>query len=449
MVQNKEILIQRKQYTQKLKSWLGQNDLVKIVTGVRRCGKSKLFVLFQKELLKNKIATKNTIISINLEDVLQTREIGLTYNDSGFLADYNKLLDYVTSKLVPNKINFVFIDEVQLLENWQLAANALKLIENVDLYLTGSNAYMFSGDLANSFGGRYVEIKMQPFSFREYCEASKEIELQNNPSLKQFVPNYNLQELYSKYLKESGFPQTIKFNSDTDLIYDYLMNTVYLNTVQKDIISRYGITDVNKLNSVIRYIFDNIGNETSLRGIERGLKASGQNISVPTLTTYLQGLMDSYLVYKCDRYDIKGKKYLDSSSKFYVADIGLRNAILGSSDRDLGHILENIVYLELLRRGYSVSVGKITKLVRNGQVRENKTVEIDFIAKKKDQIEYYQVALNALEPEILQRELAPLEEIKDNYPKYLLTMDYGSGDNNGIKRMNVLQWLFNEEPQNR
>ena len=177
MVQNKEILIQRKQYTQKLKSWLGQNDLVKIVTGIRRCGKSKLFLLFQNELLQDKIATSQTIISINLEDVLQTREIGLEYNNNGFLTDYNKLLDYITGKLIPNKTNFVFIDEVQLLENWQLAANALKLIENVDLYLTGSNAYMFSGDLANSFGGRYVEIKMQPFSFREYCEASKEIEL--------------------------------------------------------------------------------------------------------------------------------------------------------------------------------------------------------------------------------------------------------------------------------
>lgn len=444
MEQNNEILIPRKQYTQKLKSWLGQNDLVKIVTGVRRCGKSKLFVLFQNELLKSKIATKKTIININLEDVLQTREIGLVYNNKGLLTDYNKLLDYVTSKLIPNKTNFVFIDEVQLLENWQAAANTLRLNKNIDLYLTGSNAYMFSGDLANSFGGRYVEIKMQPFSFQEYCEATHEIELRKNPNNKQSVSHNNLQEIYYKYIKESGFPQTIKFNSDTDLIYDYLMNTVYLNTVQKDIISRYGITDVNKLNSVIRYIFDNIGNETSLRGIERGLKASGQKISVPTLTTYLQGLMDSYLVYKCDRYDIKGKKYLGSSSKFYVADIGLRNAILGNSDRDLGHILENIVYLELIRRGYRVSVGKITKLVRNGQTRENKTVEIDFIAKKKDQIEYYQVALNALEPEILQRELAPLEKIKDNYPKFLLTMDFGSGNNNGIKRLNVLEWLSEE-----
>ena len=318
MIQNKDILIPRKQYTKKLESLLGQNDLVKIITGVRRCGKSKLFLLFQKELLKNKIATKDTIININLENILQTREIGLSYNKKGILTDYNKLLDYVTDKLIPDKMNFVFIDEIQLLENWQITANALKLLENVDLYLTGSNAYMFSGDLANSFGGRYVEIKIQPFSFREYCEATKEIELQKNPNLKKVIPSYNLQELYFRYLKESGFPQTIKFNSDTDLIYDYLMNTVYLNTVQKDIISRYGITDVNKLNSVIQYIFDNIGNETSLRGIEKGLEASGQNISVPTLTAYLHGLMDSYLVYKCNRYDIRAKNILTGPQNFML-----------------------------------------------------------------------------------------------------------------------------------
>ena len=432
-----ERLIKRTQYTDKLKSWLNQNDLVKIITGVRRCGKSKLFILFQNELLKDKITDKNCILNINLEDVLQTREIGLSYKN-GKLSDYNKLLDYILGKLIPDKINFVFLDEIQLLENWQLLANALKLKDNVDLYLTGSNAYMFSGDLANSFGGRYVEIKMQPFSFKEYCEALKEI---NKNDKNQKSTTLNLIENYNKYIKESGFPQTIKFSSNTDLIYDYLYNTVYLNTIQKDIVQRYGISDVNKLDAVIKYIFDNIGNETSLRGIERGLKASGQNISVPTLSSYMQGLTDSYLVYKCNRYDIKGKKYLNSTSKFYVADVGLRNAILGNSDRDLGHILENIVYLELLRRGYNVSVGTITKYVRNGKERKTKNIEVDFIARKSGKMEYYQVALNALEPETLQRELTPLEEIIDNYPKYLLTLDYGSGDNNGIKRLNVLDWL--------
>ena len=389
--------------------------------------------MFQDELLKDKITDKNCILNINLEDILQTRKIGLEYTN-GKLTDYNKLLDYILENLAPDKMNYVFLDEIQLLDNWQLLANTLKLQENVDLYLTGSNAYMFSGDLANFFGGRYVEIKMQPFSFKEYCHALNELNFGKKSD--------NLIENYYKYIKESGFPQTTKFLSNTDLIYDYLYNTVYLNTVQKDIVQRYGISNTNKLDAVIRYIFDNIGNETSLRGIERGLKNSGENISVPTLNTYLQGLMDSYLLYKCNRYDIKGKKYLDSTSKYYVADVGLRNAILGNFDRDFGHILENIVYLELLRRGYSVSVGTITKYVRNGKDRKAKNIEVDFIAKKSDKIEYYQVALNALEPETLQRELTSLEEINDNYPKYLLTLDYGSGNNNGIKRLNVLDWLL-------
>jgi len=437
MGNNKELLIKRPEYTKRLESWLDQNDLVKIITGVRRCGKSKLFTLFQNELIKNKIAQKNQIININLENIIQTREIGLEYNRENLLAGYNKLLDYILAKLDNKKMNYVFIDEIQLLADWQKAANALRLSDKVDLYLTGSNAYMFSGDLANSFGGRYVEIKMQPFSFKEYYDAYQQIH--------GISKNYNLNEIYSKYITESAFPQTIKFNSDSSLIYDYLTNTIYLNTVQKDIIKRYNIADVNKLDSVIRYIFDNIGNETSLANIVKGLKQAGNPISAPTLDNYLKGLTDSYLIYKCDRYDIKGKKYLDSNSKYYVSDIGLRNALLGKNDRDMGHILENIVYLELLRRGYRVSVGKInSKIVKNNGKSERKTIEVDFIAKKDNTIEYYQVALNVLESEILNRELSPLEEIKDNYPKFLLTLDYGSGETNGIKRLNVLNWLLNK-----
>lgn len=439
---NNEILIQRPEYTEKLESWLGQDDLVKIITGVRRCGKSKLFTLFQDLLIKKHKVLKNQIININLEDVIQTREIGLEYNKQNFLIDYNKLLDFVLRKLDDKKKNYVFIDEIQLLENWQIAANSLRLKDNVDLYLTGSNAYMFSGDLANSFGGRHIEIKMLPFSFKEYLEAFSERDLQEHPPKNQFVSNSNLYEVYERYIKESGFPQTIKLGDNGNLIYNYLMDTVYLNTIQKDIISRYGIKDINKLDSVIKYVFDNIGNETSLDNIVKGLAASKNPISAPTLDIYIKGMIDSYLIYKCDRYDIKGKKYLNSNAKYYVVDVGLRTALLGANDRDLGHILENIVYLELLRRGYRVSVGKVnSKVINNKGKKERKTIEVDFIAKKNNLTEYYQVALNALEPDILQRELSPLEEIKDNYPKFLLTLDSGDGENNGIKRLNVLKWL--------
>lgn len=441
-MKDKEILIQRPEYTKKLESWLGQDDLVKIITGVRRCGKSKLFTLFQNLLIKKYKVLKSQIININLEDVMQTREIGLEYNKQNLLTNYNKLLDFVLSKLSYKKKNYVFIDEIQLLENWQIAANSLRLKDNVDLYLTGSNAYMFSGDLANSFGGRHVEIKMLPFSFREYRDAYIERDLQENPEKRQFIPGCNSYEVYERYIKESGFPQTIKLGDDSNLIYNYLMDTVYLNTIQKDIISRYGIKDTNKLDSVIKYMFDNIGNETSLDNIVKGLSASKNPISAPTLDIYIKGMTDSYLIYKCDRYDIKGKKYLNSNAKYYVVDVGLRAALLGENDRDLGHILENIVYLELLRRGYRVSVGKVnSKVINNNGKKERKTIEVDFIAKKNNLTEYYQVALNALEPEILKRELSPLEEIKDNYPKFILTLDQGDGENNGIKRLNVLKWL--------
>jgi len=432
-----ETLLDRPEYIRQLKSWQGQNDLIKIVTGVRRCGKSKLFELFQRQLQLDKIADDSQIVSINLEDLIQTQKIGLTEDTEHFLVGYENLLDYILGQLNPQKMSFVFIDEVQLLRDWQKVANTLRLQKNIDVYLTGSNAYMFSSDLANSLGGRYVEIKMQPLSFKEYFIA-------NPKNVKFYIDTrqfgFNLEATntsYYHYIRESGFPQTLKMLYDRQHISDYLRDTVYLNTVQKDIVKRFNIADTNKLDAVVKYMFDNIGNETSVRSIERGLSAGGHKISVPTIDRIIEGLLDSFLMYKCDRYDIKGKQYLDSNSKYYVADIGLRTAMLGIKDMDAGHILENVVYLELIRRGYEVSVGKIHK--------GNKLVEVDFVAKKSGGIvEYYQVALNVLGSELLERELAPLESIDDNYPKFLLTMDYGSGENNGIKRLNALDWLLGQ-----
>jgi predicted AAA+ superfamily ATPase len=433
-----ETLIDRPEYIRQLKAWQGQNDLIKIVTGVRRCGKSKLFELFQTQLQFDKIADDDQIVSINLEDLIQTQKIGLTENSEHFLVGYEKLLDYILAKLNPQKMNFVFIDEVQLLRDWQKVANALRLQKNVDVYLTGSNAYMFSSDLANSLGGRYVEIKMQPLSFLEYYMAYRLTAGNTLRTRKDFLEFGDFQATYEHYIRESGFPQTLKMLYDRQHISDYLRDTVYLNTVQKDIVKRFNIADTNKLDAVVKYMFDNIGNETSVRSIERGLSAGGHKISVPTIDRIIEGLLDSFLMYKCDRYDIKGKQYLDSNSKYYVADIGLRTALIGMKDMDAGHILENVVYLELIRRGYEVTVGKIHK--------GSKLVEVDFVAKKSGGIvEYYQVALNVIGTELLERELAPLKAIEDNYPKFLLTMDYGSGENDGIKRLNVLDWLLGKE----
>ena len=435
MQSTSERIVGRPQYIEQLKKWQGQSDLIKIITGVRRCGKSKLFYLYQLDLITNRQADDSQIVNINLEDLVQTNKIGLSYDTENFLVGYNKLLDYVLSILKPKKMNYVFIDEIQLLRDWDKVANALRLQSNVDLYLTGSNAYMFSSDLANSLGGRYIEIKMQPFSFKEYFSAYSMFTQFYSKTKKDMDDLHNPMAVYSHYITESGFPQTLNLVYDKQLISDYLLDTVYLNTIQKDIVKRFNIADTNKLDAVVKYMFDNIGNETSIRNIEKGLNAGGHKISVPTIDTMIQGLLDSFLLYKCDRYDIKGKQYLDSNAKYYVADIGLRTALLGIKDMDQEHILENVVYLELIRRGYQVSVGKI--------VKGGKNIEVDFVAKKSGGIvEYYQVALNVLGTDILERELAPLEAIEDNYPKFLLTMDFGSGENNGIKRMNVLEWLF-------
>ncbi len=437
-----EILIERPDYTNKLMSWFGQYDLVKIITGVRRCGKSKLFTLFQRELIKQKKVSPKQIISINLDSLEELRKIGLDYNDNDLLTDYYKLLDYILERIDKKKINYVFIDEIQLLDHWERLANTLRLNKNIDLYLTGSNAYMFSKDLANTFGGRYVEIKILPFSFKEYCSSYTERKFQKKLNSFKTLP-FDPQELYGNYIKESGFPQVSNFNSNEDIIHDYLINTVYLNTVQKDIIKRFNISDLNKLSSVIRYMFDNIGNETSLSNIVKGLSSSKNPISTPTLDNYIKGLLDSFLLYRCDRYDIKGKKYLNLNSKYYVVDVGLRYTLLEKEDRDLGHILENVVYLELLRRGYRVSVGKIdSRVIKNQGKSERKNIEVDFIAKRNVQTEYYQVALNTLGTDTLDRELSSLEEIKDNYPKYLLSTDFGEGESRGIKRVNVFKWLL-------
>lgn len=438
MLQGTEKIVGRPQYIEQLKKWQSQTDLIKIVTGVRRCGKSKLFSLYQFDLVVHKIADDSQIININLEDLMQTQKIGLEYDQENFLTSYDKLLDYIIKHLNPQKMNYVFIDEVQLLRNWQIAANTLRLQNNVDLYLTGSNAYMFSSDLANQLGGRYVEIKMQPLSFKEYFGAYPDFAQHFAFTKKDILGLTTAMGIYSHYIRESGFPQTLRLVYDKQLINDYLLDTVYLNTIQKDIVKRFNIADTNKLDAVVKYLFDNIGSETSVRNISKKLEASGRKISVPTIDTYIQGLVDSFLLYKCERYDIKGKQYLDSNAKYYVADIGLRTALLGIKDMDAGHILENIIYLELIRRGYEVSVGKL--------VKSGKNIEVDFVARKSGGlVEYYQVALNVLEPQILQRELAPLEAIDDNYPKFLLSMDYGSGENNGIKRLNVFDWLLGQE----
>lgn len=314
-------------------------------------------------------------------------------------------------------VSYLTRAEVQQAENFQEAVDWLYVKKNVDLYITGSNAYLLSGELATLLSGRYVEIKMLPLSFKEYVSA--------------FPENKNTAQLYMNYLSNSSFPGTLELvrKQDIRVYLEGIYNTILL----KDIVTRKRIADSSMLESVVEFMFDNIGNICSSTKIANAMTSAGRKISVPTVEGYLSALMDSYILYKVGRYDIRGKQYLATGSKYYIADIGLRYYLLGSKQTDIGHILENVVYLELIRRGYEVYIGKIGD------------AEVDFIAINEEGEEYYQVSQSVLEEQTLKRELASLEAIKDHNPKYLLTMDYTPLISyNGIKQINVLEWLVKE-----
>lgn len=395
------ILIVRKEYLELL-SHFREKNVIKVVTGIRRCGKSTLFQLYQEELRKKGVKSAQ-ILDINLEE-------------GGFrtICTAEKLYHYIEDRLSKEGMNYVFLDEIQQVEEFEKAVDWLYTKKNVDLYITGSNAFLLSGELATLLSGRYVQIKMLPLSFREYLSA--------------FPDNQDLGQQYANYLQNSSFPGTLELSGSQDIrIY---LEGIYTSILLKDIMTRRKITDAAMLESVIRFLFDNIGNICSARKIANTMTSAGKKISVPTVENYISALIDSYILYKAERYDIKGKQYLSTGVKYYVADIGLRYYLLGTKPADMGHILENVVYLELLRRGYEVYVGKMGE------------EEVDFIAVNEAGMEYYQVALTVLEEATLQRELKPLDAIRDHNPKYLLTMDYTPLTSyNGIKQLNVLGWL--------
>jgi len=395
-------MIERNEYLEDLISFKDKN-LIKVVTGIRRCGKSTMFELYQDYLIQDDVSSEQ-IIAVNLED-----------GDYRDIRTSEKLYEYVSKKLIKDKMNYVFLDEVQQAENFQEAVDWLYVKKNVDLYITGSNAFLLSGELATLLSGRYVVIKMLPLSFKEYVSA--------------FPNQTNTAELYMNYLSNSSFPGTLELTRKQD-IRTYLEG-IYNTILLKDIVTRKKISDPAMLESVVEFMFDNIGNMCSSTKIANSMTSAGRKISVPTVESYLAALTDSYILYKVGRYDIKGKQYLATGSKYYIADIGLRYYLLGSRQTDGGHILENIVYLELIRRGYEVYVGKVGD------------AEVDFIAVNSEGEEYYQVSQTVMDEQTLKRELSSLEAIKDHNPKYLLTMDYTPfTSHNGIKQINVLEWLL-------
>lgn len=399
-------MIERKEYLEELIRWKDQ-DVIKVITGIRRCGKSTLFELFIN-YLKQSGVDSNKIIKINLEDA-----------DYDF-KDYKDLYDYVNKKLDSNSKYYVFLDEVQNVSEFQKAVDSLYIKKNVDVYITGSNAYLLSGELATLLSGRYIEIKMLPLSFSEYVST--------------FDSN-NYYQLFLEYMKNGGMPgniNIIKSNpNDLDRYFDGIFSTI----VYKDIMARNNITDKILLESVIKFIFDSIGSSISTKKISDTLTSKGLSTSNHTVENYITAFLESYLIYKTERFDIKGKNILARDYKYYVVDTGLRSYLLGKkSESDMGHILENIIYLELLRRGYKVYVGKVDDL------------EVDFVAENRDGLKYFQVALSVRDDKVLERELKSLQKTKDHYPKYLLTLDMDlEADYDGITKINVIDWLLNKD----
>jgi len=399
-------MIQRQQYINKLIDFKDK-DFIKIVTGIRRCGKSTLFDLYV-EYLKGTGIADDQIIQINLENLELEFE------------NYKELYNYVKGKLNKDKMNYVFIDEVQNVEEFQRAVDGLYIKKNVDLYITGSNAYLLSGELATLLSGRYVEIKMLPLSFKEYLSA--------------FDENVDKQEKLLDYFKYGSLPQTVELlKSAPNIVYDYI-DGVFSTIVYKDIMMRNKINNKLILESVIKYIFSNIGSQITTKKISDTLTSMNRSTSNHTVENYISSLLESYMLYKVDRFDVKGKVVLSSGYKYYTVDTGFRNYMLAKkATQDMGHILENIVYLELLRRGYRVYTGKVDDL------------EIDFVAENENGLEYYQVSLTVRDEKTLERELKSLQKTKDFYPKYLLTMDRDlEADYNGIRKINIIDWLLNK-----
>lgn len=397
-------MIERPNYINELIRFKDKN-LIKVITGIRRCGKSTLMELYKEYLLNNGVE-ESQIISVNLED--------LRYH---FIQNYMDLYNFVSGKLLKDKKNYVFIDEVQIIPEFQRVADSLYLDKNIDLYITGSNAKLLSSELSTLLTGRYIEIKMLPLSFKEFASTRN---------------STDLEKIYNEYISLGSFPYATQLEEDE--ISKYL-GSLFNDVIIKDIMIRKGVSDESMLKSVATFALDNIGNLLSSNNIANTMTSDGRQVNVRTIEKYLEGFIESFFLYKASRYDIKGKQYLKTGEKYYVSDLGIRYFILGRKLGDRGHILENVIYLELLRRGYDVYIGKVDDY------------EVDFVAINSNGRLYVQVCetLRDNENKILTRELNSLEKINDNYEKMILTLDKMPISNeNGIIVRNALEWLIDE-----
>ena len=381
--------------------------LIKVITGLRRSGKSTLLSLFENHLITSGV-DRNHIIRMNFESF-----------EFDEITNYKELHAYINERILdPNKRHYILLDEVQQVFSWERVINSFFVDANVDIFITGSNAYLLSSELSTLLSGRYVEIKMQPLSFKEYLEfldSDKEM---------------SLPEKFNQYLEYGGLPTIVELLDNPDTIGPFLEG-IYNTVLMKDVIERNGVRDAALLESILKFIAANIGSIVSTKKISDYLTSSGRKTTSDTIDNYLKMLENAFIIYKANRYDLKGKMFLKTLEKYYIVDIGIRNKLIGLRNTDYGHVLENIVYLELLRRGYEVTIGKIGSL------------EVDFVASKPNEKIYYQVSATIMDEKTRERELRPLESISDNYPKYILTMDQTVfNDYSGIRVKNIIDFLL-------
>lgn len=405
-------MVYRKEYMQQLIAWK-EEQVIKVISGIRRCGKSTLLQQYQDYLINSGVSGQQ-IISINFED--------LDFED---LLDYKNLYNYLKERLCENQVTYIFLDEIQKVASFQKVVDSLYIKSNVDLYITGSNSYLLSGDLATLLTGRYVEISMLPLSYREYCEA---------------VDRLSTDEMFADYMKYGGFPYIVNMNrtdEKADMYLEGIYNTVIINDIderqrrkEKDPAERK-IHDITLLKTIAKYLASVVGSPVSVKGITNYLISGGRKVSPNTVSNYINALTESFVFYAVDRYDLVGKQILKANKKYYMVDLGIRNHILPRRNYDLGFSIENIVYFELLRRGYHVNIGKYGN------------AEVDFVAEKMGAIEYFQVTATMAASETFEWEMSPLQNLKDNYPKTVLTLDrFSLGNYNGIVVENVLDWLI-------
>lgn len=403
-------MVTRELYMQRIRPFIN-NDLIKVLTGIRRCGKSVMLTLIQDELVNMKIA-REQFICLNFEDL-----------NNAHLCDYKELHKFISQKVkASDKKMYLFLDEIQEVGCWEKCINSLRVEYDIDIYITGSNAKLLSGELATYLAGRYVEFVIYPFSFKEFVlltdEANKNNETDKNA-------------MFSKYIKFGGMPFLKNLNYEWESSKQYLED-LYNSVVLKDVVKRNKIRDVDLLTRIISYIIKNIGRTFSSTSISKYFKNEGRNVAPDTILNYISACESAYLFYRAGRMDVEGKRVFATNEKYYMADIGVREAVFGGNTKDIELILENIVYIELLRRGYKVSIGK------------SGDKEIDFIAEKSGNIEYYQVSYILASEETKKREFGAFYTISDNYPKYVLSTDMFDMSENGIIHKNIVDWLLEQ-----